>query len=254
MQIAVAGKGGSGKTIVAGTVARWFAENGYDVLAIDDDDNPNLAVSLGVPPEQDVPAVPDEFLGRVETDDDGQDWELTRPPREIIDEYGVRVPDGVTLLRAGEVKAGAGGFGYSHTCILTMLSELETDDDEVVVLDMAAGIGAPYMILATDVLLLIVNPNETSLDTATRLNGYAAAFDVPDVRVVANDVRSDRDRTIVAEYCEEHELELEGVIPTDDAIREVELAGSAPIDYDGESPAVREITDIARDLDGIRDS
>lgn len=47
-KIAVAGKGGSGKTTVAGVLARLWAEQGVDVLTVDADDNPNLGLSLGL--------------------------------------------------------------------------------------------------------------------------------------------------------------------------------------------------------------
>ncbi len=47
-KIAVAGKGGSGKTIVAGVLARLWAEDGLDVLGVDADENPNLGISLGL--------------------------------------------------------------------------------------------------------------------------------------------------------------------------------------------------------------
>lgn len=47
-KIAVAGKGGSGKTTVAGVLARHWASDGLDVLAIDADENPNLGISLGL--------------------------------------------------------------------------------------------------------------------------------------------------------------------------------------------------------------
>ncbi len=47
-KIAVAGKGGSGKTTVAGVLARLFADGGHDVLAVDADSNPNLGISLGI--------------------------------------------------------------------------------------------------------------------------------------------------------------------------------------------------------------
>ena len=50
-QIAVAGQGGSGKTTVAGVLARHWAAEGYDVLTVDADENPNLGISLGMGPE-----------------------------------------------------------------------------------------------------------------------------------------------------------------------------------------------------------
>ncbi|MBA3366147.1 MAG: AAA family ATPase, partial [Actinobacteria bacterium] len=52
MKIAVGGKGGAGKTTVAGTLARAFAQSGHSVLALDADTNPMLGISLGLGPEQ----------------------------------------------------------------------------------------------------------------------------------------------------------------------------------------------------------
>lgn len=251
MQIAVAGKGGTGKTIVSGTLARWFGANGYDVVAVDNDDDPNLAISLGLGREAAVPPIPGEYLSRVETDDDGQDWELTRPPRKIIDEHGVDAPDGVTLLRAGEIVAEEGGFGYATLTVLYLLSEFEPNGDELTILDMAAGLGAPYMAMVVDVLLLVVNPHETALETARKLNGFAREYEVSDVRVVANDIRSDRDLELIEEFCADQGLEISAVVPHDDAISRVERVGAAPADYDGESPAVRAIRGLGEDLDGL---
>lgn len=248
MKIAVSGKGGSGKTIVSGTMARRLAATGYEVLAIDDDPDPNLAVSLGLSRDGEaVPAVPDEYLTRVETDD-GQSWELTESPRDIVDDHGVEAPDGVTLLRAGRIAAGEGAFGYSHVTVFNVLSEIDPGPEEVIVLDMAAGLGAPGMSRAVDVLVMVVEPYYTSLETARKLSGFATEYDVPAVRVVANNVRTDRDLSIIEDYCADHGLDVATVVPHDDAVQRAELSGTAPVDYDDESRAVRTIQDLADDL------
>ena len=52
MKLAVAGKGGAGKTTVSGTIARVLARSGQTVLALDADVNPMLGISLGVGPEE----------------------------------------------------------------------------------------------------------------------------------------------------------------------------------------------------------
>jgi CO dehydrogenase maturation factor len=110
MKIAVAGKGGSGKTTIAGTLARVLSRRGLkDLLAIDADSNPNLALVLGMPRDATAPFMPREMLDRI-TDSSGKTKSvLVRSPDEIVRDYGMATPDGVTLLLMGRVEhAGAG--------------------------------------------------------------------------------------------------------------------------------------------------
>jgi CO dehydrogenase maturation factor len=106
VKLAVAGKGGSGKTSISGTLARVLARRGMNVLAIDGDSNPNLALTLGLPPERmdDVPTLTRDLLRRT---DDGA--ELTKTVEEICATHSVAAPDGVTLLvMANPQHAGTG--------------------------------------------------------------------------------------------------------------------------------------------------
>ncbi len=111
LRIAVCGKGGAGKTTVAGTLARVLARRGRRVLAIDGDSNPNLAVTLGIPPDQaaTLPPLP-RTLVEDRVDEGGTVRRvLTTPAAEIIARYGVLAPDDVTLVLMGRVDhAGAG--------------------------------------------------------------------------------------------------------------------------------------------------
>lgn len=110
-RIAVCGKGGSGKTTVAGTLARVCARRGHRVTAIDGDSNPNLAITLGIPPEQAACITPlPRTLLEQRTDETGAARSvLAVPPEEIFQRYGVRAPDDVTLVLLGRVDhAGAG--------------------------------------------------------------------------------------------------------------------------------------------------
>lgn len=110
-RIAVCGKGGSGKTTIAGTLARLLARQGHSVIAIDGDSNPNLAITLGIPPEraESITPLPRSLLER-RTDETGATRAvLTQAADEIIRQYGVPAPDDVTLLLMGRVDhAGAG--------------------------------------------------------------------------------------------------------------------------------------------------
>ena len=95
MRVAIAGKGGSGKTSISGTLARILARRGRRVLAIDADSNPNLALTLGIPVERmgDMPTLPRDLLKRTE-----QGAELSKTLDEVCESHSVQGPDGVTLL------------------------------------------------------------------------------------------------------------------------------------------------------------
>ena len=111
MKIALAGKGGSGKTTLAGLLARDAARRGHTVWAIDADTNPNLGLTLGLPRDRlaAVQPLPRSIL-KERTDEAGKrTMTLGMPPREVAGTFGTPTPDGVTLLLMGTVDhAGAG--------------------------------------------------------------------------------------------------------------------------------------------------
>ena len=106
MKLAVAGKGGSGKTSISGTMARIAGRRGQSVLAIDGDSNPNLALTLGIPPER-IAALPTLTRDLLERTPGGD--RLAKSLEEICASHSVSGPDGVTLLvMANPQHAGTG--------------------------------------------------------------------------------------------------------------------------------------------------
>jgi CO dehydrogenase maturation factor len=111
MKLAVAGKGGSGKTTIAGTLARVIAERGHRVVAIDDDSNPNLALTVGVETARaaTLSGIPRDLLEE-RTDGDGvRRLELAVLAEDVIDRFGVPVREGLTLLVMGQPDHGGSG-------------------------------------------------------------------------------------------------------------------------------------------------
>ena len=111
MRIAIAGKGGTGKTTIAGTLARALARTGREVLAIDADTNPNLASVLGIPPASAdaIVSLPRNLMQRQTHADGTTTTVFTADPEALIEEFSVRGPDKVRLRVMGRV-----GHGRAH--------------------------------------------------------------------------------------------------------------------------------------------
>ncbi|MFP5332613.1 MAG: AAA family ATPase [Acidimicrobiia bacterium] len=110
MKIGVAGKGGSGKTTISGTLARALAERGEPLIAIDVDPNPNLGPTLGIEKaafDAGV-ALPHEILDH-QTVDGAQVAVLTRPLNDVLATYGMTAPAGIKLLTMGKAEKAGGG-------------------------------------------------------------------------------------------------------------------------------------------------
>ena len=112
MKIAISGKGGSGKTTTSGVLARAFARMGYPVLAIDNDNNPNLGLALGLTPEQveAAPTLPHDLLQEVWDEDAGKRvGKLMMELDDIATTYGVLAPDNVRMLAMNRIDHGGAG-------------------------------------------------------------------------------------------------------------------------------------------------
>jgi CO dehydrogenase maturation factor len=111
MKLAVAGKGGAGKTTIAGTLARVMAERGHRVVAIDDDSNPNLALTVGVDTAAAArfTGIPRDMLEERVDAEGNTRLELVVPAEEFIDRFGVAVGARLTLLVMGQPNHGGSG-------------------------------------------------------------------------------------------------------------------------------------------------
>ncbi len=228
MKIAVAGKGGAGKTTVSGTIARVLARTGHDVLALDADANPMLGVSLGVGPEK-----TDLLLGVRQALEDG---EIEHEPtiEGMVERFGADAPDGVRLVVASRIDNDSPGCQCCGVSPDQLLRELE-DGNRTVICDLEAGLGTLTRLQPgnADVVLVVANPSAKALEVARRAVEIAA--DKTEVIVLANRVRDDRDLETIREVIPDRELI---VIPEDPSIAMADRDGLAPIDLDPDSPGV----------------
>jgi CO dehydrogenase maturation factor len=245
MKVAIAGKGGTGKTTIAGTLIRELARNGAGVTAIDADPNPTLAMTLGIDAAaaEEAPALPPGLLEMVRLEDGTMGYELTMPVAEIIDRIGLPGPDGITLVIAGRVEHAARGcMCGTHAAVRAILAAISEAPSDVVFLDMEAGVEhfsrASGTLRYADGLLILVEPFYKSLVTGRSVVSLSGELGIPRRYVVANKVRRPEDLDAVHEFCEETGLELIGEVPWDTRLQEAESAGLAPIDFVPDSPGV----------------
>ncbi len=217
-KVAILGKGGSGKTVLASLLVRAIAERGWLVLAVDLDANPGLALSLGVVPHD--LALPDSAIEA--RPDVPYGWGLARhvTAAEAVRRYAFRAGDKVAFLGFGNMS----GVDTPLHRYLTAARQIAVGFEEpgwVVVVDLAAGptnAFEGYARLAT-LALLTVNPTPTSILTGRRLSQILARDDTP-FGVVAMGVSSPQDVDQVAQW-----MEPMAVIPFDAEVARLSRSG-----------------------------
>lgn len=252
MKIAIAGKGGSGKTTIASILTRLLAERGQNVWAIDADSNPNFGVTLGLTPEklkQSKP-MPSSILKEVASEGGKTTMQLAMPARRVAEDFGTRVSDRVTLLGMHTIEhAGAGCACGGHARVRHLLSGILREEGVVTVVDMEAGL--EHLSRGTDrhvdMLLIVTEPYFKALETARRCAELAGELGIPRVSAVANKYRGNEDLAAIRNYAEKHGLELVAEIPYDEEIQRADLAAEAPR-LDGESAAVNGVRNLIEHL------
>lgn len=254
MRIAVSGKGGTGKTTIAGLLSRLFGRSGRLVLALDADSNPNLAISLGLPRNlsNHIQAVPDS-LSEWRTDDRERAYvDLTMPLSQIRERYGVTAPDNVTLLVMGTVDhAGVGCRCAAHAAARGIMGRLLQTEAPVVITDMEAGL--EHLGRGTtehsDALLIVVEPYYRALETGRRVQQLAHELGIPHVYTVANKMRTSAEEEAVRAFCTQHNLNLIATLPFDEGLLAAEANGTTILDADPHSPLVQASLELTATLE-----
>jgi len=244
VRVAFVGKGGAGKSSLAGTFSRLLARTGERVLALDSDPMPGLAFSLGA--DRVDHGLPDDVVEEDHTD--GR-FRLAAGLRgvDVVERHAVRGPDGVHLLQLGKARGQQWKNTRQHFGFQRVLDDLP-DRGWSIVGDLPGGTRQPFMTWGrwAETFVVVVEPTPASLLSGRRLAGLAAMPGTPRVVAIANKVRDPADVVWVGERTG---LPVLASIGFDPALAAADRCGLALLDLDPEGPtatALRCLVDTLR--------
>jgi len=251
MKIAISGKGGVGNTLLAALLIKEFARNHFSILAIDADPDTNLASVLGFPdaehiiPISEMKELVEERTG-ARPGQRGSLYKLNPKVDDIPEKYAHRM-NGIRLMVMGRVKSGGSGcYCPENTLLQSLMANLLVVRNEVVILDMAAGI--EHLSRATarsvDYLIIVVEPGRKSLDTALRIKKMAQDIGLTHLAIVGNKIRNSADREFMVSNLAG--FEFLGFIPYDAAIIDADISNDMSIN--ASQPVIHEVEEIYRKL------
>jgi CO dehydrogenase maturation factor len=255
MKIAVTGKGGVGKTFIAGSLAARFARQGHPVIAIDADPSPNLGVSLGLSLDEAgaiTPVAENEELIRLKTGTEYAGvYRLTFTVDDIISRFAIQTPAGPNLMVMGTVRSmGSGCTCPAHSVIKALLRHLIVERNEVVILDMEAGIEHLGRGTAEHVeaMLVVTDANRKSLEVARTIFRMAADSAIARVGLVGNRVTGPEQERIIRTFAGIHGIPVMAMVPFDQHVLDNGITGAPFAEED--SPALQAIAQLGDTLSG----
>lgn len=234
MKIAISGKGGVGKTTLAALLAKRFSAAGYSVIAIDADPASNLAATLGfsdsdkITPISEMNNLIEERTG-ARPGQSAPFYKLNPKVDDIPDNYSVK-HDGIRLMVMGRIKRGGAGCYCPEGALLqALVSHLLLHRDEVVIMDMEAGVEhlARGTAKAVNKLIVVVEPGRRSIETARNIISLARDLGLTSFGIVGNKVRGQSDRDFIESSLPS--AEFLGFIPYDPAVIDADVADKSAL-------------------------
>ena len=229
MKIAISGKGGVGKTLLSAFLAKTFTLSGYSVLAIDADPDANLAATLGFPRADEI--VPISEMKDLITERTGAEpgkpggfFKLNPKVSDLPEKYWLE-HDGIRLMVMGRAKRGGSGCYCAENVLLkALISHLLLARNEVVIMDMEAGIEhlGRATAGAVDRLIVVVEPGRRSIEIVETINKLSQDIGLTNIALVGNKLRSPEDKEFMVSLLPG--LEFLGFIPYDQAVVDADHA------------------------------
>ncbi len=251
MKIAVSGKGGVGKTTFAALLIRSYNQQGKHVLAIDADPDANLAAAIGISDAAKITPISEMkelIYERTEAKPGsiGGFFKLNPKVDDLPDALSVNF-ENIKMMRLGGVKkGGAGCICPESTLLKALVTHIVLGRDEVVVMDMEAGIEhlGRATAKAVDKLIVVVEPGRRSIETAGHIRNLAAEIGLTHIVLIGNKIRNKKDQEFLLSHLQD--FQFLGFIPYDDALIEADLNGFSP--FDVASPAIARVQEMIKDL------
>ena len=252
MKVAVTGKGGVGKTTLSSTLARLYADEGRTVLAADVDPDANLGLALGLTEEEVNAIVPvskmkELAMERTAANESRTFYKLNPYVADLPDKLAKEI-NGVKLLVMGTVDTGGSGCVCpEHVMLKSLLSSMVFRKDDVVVMDMEAGLehlgrGTASMV---DQFIVVIEPGARSVQTYEKVKQLAADLGITKVNVVANKIRDESDREFIRQRIPAENLL--GFMSYNAEVIDADRRGLSP--YDVSPQVVEEIRQIKARMD-----
>lgn len=256
LKLAVGGKGGVGKTTITSLIARSIAALNKDktVIAIDADPVANLAAGLGI--DESIPITPVSELSDLIAERTGAQpgtmggfFTLNPKVDDIPDRFSIE-KDGVKLLVMGTVqKGGSGCICPEATILKALMNHLVLARNEVVVMDMEAGV--EHLGRATsgsvDALIVVVNPGKRSRVAADKIKKLGLDIGIKNIVVLGNRIKSEEDKQLIKDSMKDYEIL--GFIPEMEEIARSDRDGTRPFDDITQIP--EELIQVTKKLIGL---
>jgi len=255
MKIAVSGKGGVGKTLIAGVLADFFVKKGFKVLAIDADPSPNLALTLGISFDEASKIVPvsenAQLLEAKTSTGFAGVYRLSFSVDDIVEKFAMKSPYGVNLLVMGTVRSAGGGCTCpANAVVRALLQHLFVERDEAVIMDMEAGV--EHMGRGTakhvDIMLIVADPSLKSMETARKIYGLAAEAGIKKAFIIGNKIRNSSESELIQRFAADNKIPMLDFVPYDEQILKVDMQGETPLEYAEDSVGIAAIQKIGEKL------